>query len=325
MTSLSRSVCLGVLLSLAIGCGLNDPHDKEGEAPAGVIPGPQDTAEFDDLAEKLKIRLLSEFVDKKGYLVSLRDEKPAHVGDALKYTGIALSVLDCDEGQPLLGAILDGIVEMDGLAPRYRPLPDSRYGKTSRDGEVGMLFGLASHWVRCPGSREGIRDTLALHHNYLVRNKFNIEPGELMGEALKFPYLEVMRLLGVSDDRRSAGVWEAGLIATAKGIEWLKDPCYPVDLATLQIILVARLGYEVDPYPLGQFCAATKDMALAHADWLCRRNDGKAFLRGHRLNEYEYQLQICPWQDGTQAANVETHALDWLLMYHLVGGRGWSG
>src|SRR5688500_14090048 len=79
-----------------------------------ALPLPEDVTAYDERARALSERLMEE-LQEGGYVVSRwSDGSPEHVGDSLIWSGLAMAVLPCDAGRPILDAILRSLEERGG-------------------------------------------------------------------------------------------------------------------------------------------------------------------------------------------------------------------
>ena len=300
----------------------------EVENLAGIEPhrSPQkmDLREFDQREAELQERLRTRFLEK-GYVVSRKGEKPHFVGDSLLWTGIAMGVLDCEIAREIFEAVHASAKKRRGGLVRIEPLPRSyNVDPTSRDMEVGAIFGFAAYFLSCEDPE--VVDLLTLHFDFIDQNhaalyphgdpsKININP------AFAYFLNEVAALfLGVprppAIDRSG---FEVGVFSGASGIRSANAPCFPVHLTTMQLITLEILDHPISQSAGAAFCKATDTMGLPLTDWYCHRLDVKEYLHSYELDQYEYSHQRCSWEQD-RLDGVETPGLDWIVLKRLAQG-----
>lgn len=303
---------------LLISCGAKS---KDIESSRD-FPNPIDVSEFTHRYNEIVNRLKSEFIDQ-GYVVSRNPDNSAqHIGDAAKYTGLALASMPCNYAKDLFYVLTNSILENNGLIVRHASKPNGSHGLSSRDQQLGVAFGLMQYWINC--SQESlIKIAWQKHYDFIKSNDYQVDPpnDKLNTGAQWFFHKLSLRLLVGSDrpDYQKA-TFEGNLIANAEGAQSIKSPCYPVDLSMLQIMAASKLGNRISNYAKSKFCAATKDMKLEHADIYCFRSDGREFLRNFKLDTMEYRLQRCPYETEDNEIGFRSPGVDFILIYSLLKG-----
>lgn len=301
-----------LVILLVAGCGAKRDQD--------TTVKPLDVSQFAAKRDEIAARLAEEFLDE-GYVVSRQGDESLHIGDAAKYTGIGMSVMECDKTATMFSAIQESTVANGGKIVRYHSPTGSSRGETSYDTVTGVSMGLLFHQARCGSDARSVWQS---HYDFVTANDGLLEPpvGDRLSPAMRWYWSEIGYALGIGERRpiEDKGLWETSLLINAEFAQRLKQPCYPIDLGMLQIIAMRKLGHNLDPAVRAQLCAATKEMKLAHMDHYCKRGDTLQWLRDWRADEYEYSLQICPWQNGFLSEGQRSHGVDFLLMYHLAKG-----
>lgn len=311
-----------ILLQLTqLGC--RDLEDIVGIRTKG-LPPTQNLSTFDEQGEELERRLLTEFTTN-GYVTSKEENgELAEFGDSLLWTGLALGALPCDRGLVMFEALEKTAEAYDGGFVRFQPLPQEyENDPTSRDMEVGAMFGLILHLKHCQQKKPV--QLLAKHFQFIRQQggklfshgdstKININPAfQYFLNVISHKALRLPQPLPID-----AATFEGGLISNASFIAASKDNCYPVHLSTLQLITLAIAGYPASSTTKSAFCAATQSLKLPLTDWYCSRLDVAQFLDAYELNKYSYVHQRClAWEEATPKNEP---ALDWIVLKRLADG-----
>lgn len=298
MRSLILSLCL-------IGCGqFQEPRKKE--FPETI----------DQRAERLETRLLDRFL-VEGQVVSLRDGQPEGLGDSALWNGVAVGVLPCEAGEPILEAMLDGIVEKDGAYLRYNPLPGEYLGnETSFDAETGLIFGLANRLRNCPEDYDRIREVWSLHRAFTQDGKI-LFPGAKFGlvpPGFDYSFNLLSHRLGLADSPRGKTALQVVIDGWTFAVTKAKKACYRVHLAQLHLLAVRAMDKQVNA---GNFCANVKGVGLPLSDWFCGHEDPQHWLESFKVNEWEYRHQRCSAWENPDGQGMERPGLDYLAMYYL--------
>lgn len=304
------------LLITLFGCGREHPE------PIAARP----LEAFELQAEYLTSRLLAKHLDG-GYIVSREsDGTPAHQGDALLWSGIALGLLPCEAGRPIFDAIAASAENRGGELVRFEPLPaEYATNPTSRDQLLGLMWGLVRRGNRCPGDGEAIHFLWTTHRDYVESAGSLSLAGDPLRSNLTPAFHFVWRAVGKwllegSELDETPLVVEAAILADALRILSFRGPCYPLHLAMLEQLILFETRNTVSKTFKAQFCETTNAASIALIDWYCERDASpvESYLKNFVLNEYEYSHQRCPdWETPDGRASLDTPGLDWLIIYHL--------
>lgn len=291
------------------------------------LPSLVSLREFDGEYESYADRLLRNFTEG-GYVISLdKNGKALHKGDSLLWTSLAMASLPCDQAAVLRTALTASILRNNGRILRFDPLPASYQGnETSRDAEVGALFGFATHFQRCPEARADLRKAWQEHYRFVEKHGKLHEgsnPNFVINPALEYVWnLVSHELLGTakpSDESRH--FFETGVISGAAYIANSKSACYPIHLSTLLLITTSRLGGAVNHLTRREYCHQTRGMNLPLTDWYCERGNPKEFLKAFEPNRWEYRHQRCAsWESPDVDPGEQSPAVDFLAMRTIAGG-----
>lgn len=293
--------------------------------PSG-LPGGQDLHEFDRAYGQMTSRLLSGFLEG-GYVVSRdRRQEPMHQGDSLLWTTLAMASLPCAQASPILEALTRSIERHDGRILRFEPLPDSYRGnETSRDAEVGALYGFATLSQRCPQYRDSLARAWGRHREFVESHDGRLHEGSnpnfYMNPGLKFVWdLVSHHLLGSArPSSESLHFFEAAVTLSSTTIRNQKSACYPNHLSTLLLTTAAKLDMPVNHLTRREFCHQTRDLDLPLTEWYCERGEGRAFLANYQVNQWEYRHQRCPsWESPDVDAGDSSPGVDYLVYYSLL-------
>lgn len=244
------------------------------------------------------------------------------MGDSLLFSGLALAVLPCAGGAPVLAAIEASQESRGGLFVRYEPLsPDYSGNENSRDGITGLIFGLATRARHCPDDKNLIAGMWQRYRTALGPNPLALYPGNLHAVVTP-PFAAVLEqgdhLLagGESPPFARRVLWEA---AAAKGAQATVEDhgaCFTVHLETLQALLFGAAASG--DFHKG-FCQGTAGAGLALTDWYCGTGAEavKSWLSTYQPNQMVYRHQRCSWETETPRPGTDGPALDWLMLYTL--------
>lgn len=279
------------------------------------LPAAEDVAKWDDRSWRQD--LVSKFTTNS-YVHWYRHGRPDDIPDAGTFTGIALAVLDCEEGRQMLDTVLGNIRLNKGLLTRFEPKPEED-NLSSRDVVVGTMFGLAVRMRRC-GDAEIIRDAWALHREYVLSMNGKLYPGagpdKSMTDNLQYLWDTFARKLGIPAEGPGKGRFEAALSVTTASIREQKAACYPVHLQTLQALTAYALGDPISSAARLSFCTAANGMRLPLTEWYCER-PWREFMDQPRTTKYQHQR--CPTWETENQDGVAYHELDRILMKRLAG------
>ena len=120
------------------------------------LPEKKDLPAYKPQYDELKERLLTRFLED-GHVISRQADQVLHQGDAILWTALSLAALPCQDAKKLWPGIQRSIKANKGMVTRYHPLPEKLTSDpTSRDMEMGFIFGLNAYYQKCPEAREQI-------------------------------------------------------------------------------------------------------------------------------------------------------------------------
>jgi hypothetical protein len=268
-------------------------------------------------------RLTSQFLEQ-GRVVSRDGDAPAHQGDSLLWSGLALYALPCADGTQIEDALIAEIEASGGALQRFPGLPKP----VSMDGALGLYRGVSDLLTRCPGTAEKWAPTLALHLQYMAQNGGRLGPG---GARLEGSFGSLVELLGArlglggGPDAAAVGALEAQiaawawLVQRAYEYEMLKKPenrdlpaAYRMHLGLLALETIEANGEGVSAGGRDAFCSATAGARLPTTDHYCGRGGLTEWVESFRFDEWEYRHQRAHWEqpDGN---GQRTPALDLLV------------
>lgn len=252
------------------------------------------------------------------------------LGDSLLFSGLALAVLPCAEGDEVLQAVAASQDERQGLFVRYEPLsPQYAGNENSRDGITGLIFGLTVRAAHCPADRPRLADMWRRYRAALGPSPVALYPGNLnaiVTPAFAAVLQQADRVLaggeGPSFTRRI--VWEAAASQGAQDATAHREACYGIHLATLQAIL---FGSSASNDFHKAFCVATAGAGLALTDWYCGAGAEavKSWLSNYQPNLLVYSHQRCTWETEIPRPGSDGPALDWLVLYTLAKEGSYNG
>ena len=155
------------------------------------LPGPVSLGEYDSRFADFSRRLERDFLEG-GYVVSRnRHGEPMHQGDSLLWTSLAMASLSCHDAAPIRHALINSIRRNGGRILRFDPLPnDCKGNETSRDAEIGALFGFTIHSLRCPEAKTELAEAWRLHYDFVKSHGGRLHEGSntnfMMNPALNF-------------------------------------------------------------------------------------------------------------------------------------------
>ena len=306
-------VCLGLFIT----CCSKRSGDK-GPAPF-VYPDIESIDEFGTEAKAFQDQLISKHLEG-GYVVSrLPDGTPEHWGDSLLFSGLALAVLSCEKGEPILSAILNSIEKRGGQLVRFEPTPKTRsFGITSRDMETGAMFGLVSRAKRCPKDFDRIAAGWRRHDAFVKANGYFLEdsPEDLLTPGMMFIFeLVSQHFLGAPEPKGFA-VFNTAIYVTTLSTVVLRKACYPLHLEVLELWLAKALGKEAKAETMHAFCRYTDGADVPLIDWLCSRKDASLFFKNFKKNEWHYRHQRCGVWEKPDGGESDNPSLDFLLLQH---------
>jgi len=250
-----------------------------------------------------------------------------HQGDSLIWSGIAMASLPCDRADLIRKAITRSIEKNDGRILRFEPLPTSYQGnETSRDAEVGALFGFTQLSLRCPEMKNSLAAAWETHRDFVKTHNGRLHEGSnanfYINPSLQFIFdLVSHHFLGTAKpSSESLKMFEAGVIVSTTTISEQKNACYPVHLSTLLLNVASKLGKGVSHLTRREFCHQTRGMDLPLTEWYCERGNKTDFLRNYTPNQWEYRHQRCSgWESPDVDPGEASPGVDYLVYKILVG------
>lgn len=285
------------------------------------LPGPVNQSrwnrKFYDVAE----RLVKDF-QVGGYVVS-RDAQGRleHQGDSALWTAIAMASLPCEQGQAFEDALVGSLLREDGRFIRFDPLPAGYRGnETSRDMEVGAIFGFAMRARQCPDRRPILKKAWKAHRAYVKRTGKLSDGSKIhffMTPGLDFVWDLVGHELDLNErpGKASMAAFESSVLLNVTTITKRRMACYPVHLDTLLLVTTARLGLPVTELTRREFCHQTRGMGLPLTEWYCGRAY-QSFLTDFQYNQYEYRHQRCN-RESPDGGTDQTPGVDFLILKSL--------
>jgi hypothetical protein len=302
-------VRLGFLIAIAVAaCGHADPK------PEPSTPAAPEVVRFDEAADRLVAML------DQGWVVS-RDVAgaPAHEGDSLIWTGVAMGDLDCARGDQLEAALISMVEATDGKLFRHPTLKN----KVSLDGAVGLYFGVAERVEHCPGAADRWHAVLAAHPRF-----FDDPLNDQEQVRLPLGFKAVRALLGarlglvapptdgeLRELEREVAGWVRAVKAGKKAFDLhLIDEapsCFRVHVAHRTLEAVEALGAVVTREGRDDFCQATDGLAIGTVDqWCGRPVDLGAWVQGFQYDRWEFAFQRCQAWEAPDGNGLHTPALD---------------
>lgn len=305
------------------------------------MPQPMTSLAFlNDKSKILTSRLLDHFTTPTEtgftYVISRdKNSRPAHQGDSLLWTSLAAASFNCSDAGKIIQSLGRSVAARNGALVRIEPLT-AEYddNATSRDQETGAITGLISIFKRCPDLRGSIRALWSEHMAFVNRNG-KLYPGNADQYRLTpgFRYFldQTTYAFGLDDPPgpQEKAFFETANVATATWTQASKLACYPIHLATLQLLAAELAGSPVKFNTYKRFCDGTEKSEIPLTDWYCRRmrepevfqylaafdNETKPQYR------YEYRHQRCGSREGPDMdPGEESPALDFLFFYGLASG-----
>lgn len=265
------------------------------------------------------INQLPSFIDEGWVLMREPSGSFTGFGDSAKYTGIATIGQSCAQVLSAMNAYSKGIFENKGMLPRYKNTPNTSWGITSPDAEVGFLLGITIAYKKCPDTRDIIKNMYHYHLDYVTSHNFQLEPGleDIASPGLVFVMSKIAEMMGVVNSLPviEQNVFEMQATGSLLGTDLTKKYCNGPDLVALQIYILKKLGVEVN---LNFICVVSKDLKLPHLDFYCGRN-WQTFFKEYEPNKYLYMLELCPWKKNLNTLNYSHAGLDYIFMYNLIG------
>jgi hypothetical protein len=238
-----------LLFLLISGCGLfqRDESDKEESTP-------DVRTDYQFVKDRLNEKFLS-----NGFVVSRQDGNPEHQGEAILWTGVAVSSMSCDDGQALADRLMQILIDHNGGLVRYEPLGEYENGREiTFDGAIGFYHAVAYRVSNCS---DDWRDAWQIHLDYLDANdgKLNANAREFNKLTGEFPLIRdaISHRLGLRarPHKDRVALLETQITAWAAGVVAKKAPAYPLNLSLLTLQGLEYLGYQVHGV---SFCSVSK-------------------------------------------------------------------
>lgn len=320
-----KRIALAALLTAQ--CSHNKAPAETSTPEAWNLPGQEDLASVDARAIAL-VDELPAFASEGGWYAPRRDGQNVPEGDSLLWQGLAMSVAPCERQDAILSPVEAMSQKRAGGWVRFEPLPDQAPrpdgflgNEVSRDGVTGMMVGIWSVNQRCPEMRPRLVALWQSFIDYVHREGADLflfpgAEGGIITPPLRFVMdLLSHKLLGHASPSLEAKIKaELGHASTAKSVVDGKDPCYPLSIGTLQIILAAKMGRALSGDARNAYCGKTSGTNLPVTDWLCGRAAARPWLEAD-FEPFEYRHQRCPaWESQDLDTNEQSHHLDWLVL-----------
>lgn len=299
------------------------------QAEGVSLPNAIDVSAYQEKARAVRKRVLSKFL-LNGYVVSKKNGSPEHMGDAALWTSIAAASSPCSLAIQLLKPILQSITDRDGLLLRIDPLPEShKDDPTSRDMEVGLIFGIVSLYFKCPTTRPLISDVWIKHVAYVKNNGGKLsQTGQPSKTDLRASLSKMHELVSDLVVEPAVGpmvvsdlLHEFGDVAASVNYHVnTTQACYPLHLTTLTYMTLMAMGHNPAHSQLAAFCSAGENRGLDLTDWLCQTGNPEAFLADFEVDQaLPYKHQRCDHEtDNTEG--LESPGIDFLVLYAALGG-----
>lgn len=321
----------GAVLALGLAaCSHGSSGGSGTESEPFETPLPEDLSSVAARHDELLSRLDAFVEPETGWVTIRRNGAPDLEGDTLLWHGLALSVADCPRADLWLIPVENMSDHRGGGWVRYEPLPDELHGnEVSRDGVTGMMVGLWSVWNRCETLRPRVEDLWRSFVAFVddAGRGLILYPNASRGlitSTMQFA-MDVMshRLLGHANPSGIAKTKAAlGEELNASGTSRDKDPCYPLHIGALQVLLVGKAGNAYSTVTMGKWCAETAETDVPLLDWMCGRAPAEPWLAAtDAASPWSYRNQRCgQWEEPDLKAGEESPRLDWLVLYDLASG-----
>jgi len=289
----------------------------------------------------MQMRLMDEFVESEvhdfSYVVSRKNNHEAeHRGDSLLWTSLAAASVTCQEAQKFINSIAASVSQRNGALVRFDPLPvEYSNNATSRDQETGAIAGLAMVFKKCETLRPTIAALWQTHVRYIEKigklydgdqEHYRITPGfKFLIDLASYIFFAAKH-----PDAQQKSLFETANVSTAVWTESSKATCYPIHLATLQLITADVLGSPVKMNTYRKFCDATIQSDLPLTDWYCKRvGENEVFNYLNRFDNenvnfpefrYEYRHQRCGKRENPDLSpDLRSPAIDYLFFSYVTG------
>jgi len=292
-----------IILALAaiLACE-SAPERAEPQAPAD----PQVKA-FEHASERLVGML-----DSHGFLVSWWEGgTPAHEGDSLLWSSMAMGVLPCEKAEGVEAALLKMVQDLGGGLHRHPSLPAA----VSLDGALGFWWGVAHRVARCPEAKALWVEAFGEHVAFTAARRLN------PSSDVEFiaPFLAVRNAVG-----SMLGLTEAPSASEIDGLAKLlagwaftvktqHAAAYRIHLGLLSLQAVEASGVSVPSSGRDAYCAATEGVDMPTVDDWCGRGDLAAWAAAFQFDAWEYRFQRAKWESPDGKPGLHTPGLDYIV------------
>ncbi len=253
-----------------------------------------------------------------GWVVSRHpDGAPAHMGEGLIWSGLALAALPCDRGQEIEAALLGMLAARGGALVRIDPLGEYADGReVTLDGALGLYRGIAERVTRC-GDGDRWANAVGLHRRFVSLSGGRLHPNTAQNLLPQFDFLLDLLAFrlgqGESPNPERARFLEHQVALWAAGVKATQGACYRINLGLITLQTLEALGEPVSRAGRDEFCLATKGTGIPTVDEWCGRGGLKDWIASYRMNQWEYRFQRCGGWETPDGAGLATPGLDYLV------------
>ncbi len=249
----------------------------------------------------------------------LRDE-----GDSLTWTGEAMGV-SCAQAEATLSAFEHMQDSYGGYYVRIDPLPaEYAQNPVSRDGWVGVMYGIARSWRRCPDLQA--RMTASFERaRAAVGTAARLHPSANVVASVTpwFRYVtDAVSALTAGAPRPTDAArvgFELAGETTAASIVSARSACYPLHLMLSEILTLSAVGLPISAEAKRNLCNQTASTGLMNWRWYCQDSsaDVASWLEQYQPNKIVYRHQRCDWESEDFPITDSVASLDWLTLRDL--------
>ncbi len=319
------------ILLMALAATACGPHPKAPAANAPAyyqddLPPAEDLSDLKPKRDGLAQRLLSTFMEDDQVVARTGGDDqhaaPKDVGDSKLWSGIALAVLDCDEGAPVLMSILASIAQHGGGIVRFDPLPQEyidNSNETSIDMVTGVMFGLTERARKCPGDAPAIKAAWDQHRAFVQANGGKLadrvkDYGMVQTPGFHWAWDLTGYLLGTNGKPDGKEAAELDLLGMIEGVVVKKEACYRIHLGLLMLLEAARGGDAMSRFARWTACQELKPTGIPLADWICERMSLRQYFVDFDPDAWQYHSQRCNWEKPDGDGDGQP-GLEGLLLY----------
>lgn len=261
-----------------------------------------------------------------GWLVARTPDGDRDQGDSLTFTGEAMG-LDCPQASLTLDALERMQETYAGYYLRVEPLPDHYWGEknvVSRDGWIGVMYGMTRAWVRCPDLKARMTASWK-RARAAVGAASTLHPAASSAFITPtFRYVQdlVSRMVEETswtppDAARVA--FEGALMLSVRSVVGSKGACYPLRLGLLQLLTASAVGFPISDGAKRDLCEASASSGLMTWRWYCQDSSGlvESWLEQYQPNQIVYAHQRCSWETEDFPVGASYASLDWLTLRDL--------